>query len=137
RRLLFRSFPTPEAAKLLLFQGLGSKDEDTSRAAFDSLAKLTDNQEVCDYLTTTVSKQWKQGKPQSETFAGIALLLASPIPQVHEDALVLLRDAADKPTGHSNLILLADELANCRGDSAAKPLLELIEVPLFEKDFAF
>jgi hypothetical protein len=131
------SFPTPEAAKLLLFQGLGSKDDEVGRASFDSLAKLTDNKEVCDYLTTTVAKQWKQGKPQPESFAGIALLLASPIPEVHEDAFVLLREAADRPNGHSNLILLADQLANCRGDSAAKPLLELIEVPLFEKDFAF
>jgi len=131
------TFPTPEAAKLLLFQGLGSKDEETARAAFDSLAKITDNKEVCDYLMTTVAKQWKQGKPQEEAFAGIALLVASSISQVHEDALVLVRDAAEKPTGRNNLILLADALANCRGDSAARPLLELVEVPLFERDFPF
>jgi len=131
------NFPTPEAAKLLLFQGLGSKDDEVSRASFDSLAKLTSNKEVCDYLTTTVAKQWKQGKPQPETFAGIALLLASELPEVHEDALALVRDAADRPSGRNNLIVLADELANCRGESAARPLIELLELPLFEKDFAF
>jgi hypothetical protein len=131
------TFPTPDAAKLLLFQGLASKDEETSRAAFDSLAKFTSNKEVCDYLMTTVAKQWKQGKPQEETFAGIALLLASELPEIHEDALVLLRDAAERPNGRNILISLADALANCRGDSAAKPLIELMGVPFFEKDFAF
>src|SRR5262245_24110950 len=34
------SFATPEAAKLLLFQGLSSSDEDVRRDAFDALNRL-------------------------------------------------------------------------------------------------
>jgi hypothetical protein len=63
--------------------------------------------------------------------------LASELPEIHEDALILLRDAAERPNGRNILISLADALANCRGDSAAKPLIELMGVPFFEKDFAF
>src|SRR3954468_20513748 len=37
------NYPTPEAAKLLLFQGLGSKDDEVGRASFDALSKLTGN----------------------------------------------------------------------------------------------
>lgn len=131
------TYAMPEAAKLLLFQGLGSNDDDVSRASFDSLARLTGNKEICDFLKTTVGKQWKQGKPQPETYAGIALLLASELPEVHEDALTLVRDAAEHPNGRNILITLADELSNCRGEAAARPLLALMELPLFEQDFAF
>ena len=35
------TFPTTEAAKLLLFQGLSSTDEDVRRGSFDVLAKFT------------------------------------------------------------------------------------------------
>lgn len=131
------AYPTTEAAKLLLFQGLGSTDEDVKRASFDVLAKFTSDKEVCDFLKVTIGKQWKQGKPQPETYASIALLLASERSEVQEEALELVREAGTRPTGHHMLITLADELANCRGEVAARPLIELMEVPLFEHDFAF
>ncbi len=131
------TYPTPDAAKLLLFQGLGSADEEVKRASFDVLAKMTSDAEVCAFLKTTIGKQWKQGKPQPETYACIALLLASELPEVQEDILELVREAADLPAGRNILITLADELANCRGDAAARPLLRLMEVPLFDQDFAF
>src|SRR5690348_17326602 len=35
------TLPTVEAAKLLLFQGLGSNDEEVRRASFDALAMIT------------------------------------------------------------------------------------------------
>jgi len=63
--------------------------------------------------------------------------LASESSEVHEEALGLVRDAAERPTGHNILITLADELANCRGDAAARSLIELMEVPLFETDFSY
>jgi hypothetical protein len=130
-------YPTPDAAKLLLFQGLGSADEELKRASFDVLAKMTNDAEVCAYLKTTIGKQWKQGKPQPETYACIALLLASELPDVQEDVLGLVREMADFPAGRNILITLADELANCRGDASARSLVRLMEVPLFEQDFAF
>lgn len=131
------SYPIPDAAKLLLFQGLSSTDEEVKRASFDVLAKFTSDKEICGFLKTTVGKQWKQGKPQPETYASIALLLASERPEVHEEALGLVRDAAERPTGRNILITLADELSNCRGDAAARSLMELMEVPLFEEDFGY
>jgi len=131
------SYPTPEAAKLLLFQGLGNADEEVKRASFDVLAKLTGNAEVCGFLRTTIGKHWKQGKPQPETYASLALLLASELPDVQAEAIDMVREAGERPTGRNLLITLADELANCRGDGAARPLIELTEVPLFEHDFAF
>jgi hypothetical protein len=131
------TYPIPEAAKLLLFQGLGSADEEVKRASFDVLAKFTSDPEICAFLKATIGKQWKQGKPQPETYASIALLLASELPEVHDEALELVREAAERPTGRNILITLTDELANCRGEAAARPLLRLMEVPLFEQDFAF
>lgn len=131
------TYPIPDAAKLLLFQGLGSVDQEVKRASFDVLAKFTSDPEICAFLTATIGKQWKQGKPQPETYASVALLLASELPEVHEEALTLVRDAAERPGGRNLMITLTDELANCRGDAAARPLLRLMEVRLFEHDFAF
>src|SRR4051812_20241645 len=117
------TFPTPEAAKLLLFQGLSSKDEEIRAASFELLTKFNGNQEICDFLKTTVVKQWKQGKPQPETYAGLAILLASELPDVRDEATELVKDAASRPVqGRIILITLADELANCRGESACRSL---------------
>jgi HEAT repeat protein/uncharacterized protein YegL len=132
------TFPTTEAAKLLLFQGLSSTDEDVRAASFDALAKLNGNEEICAFLKTTVSKQWKQGKPQAETYAGLAILLASELPEVRDEATHLVKDAAARPVqGRNILITLADELGNCRGDSACRSLVQLTQLPLFTQDFAF
>jgi len=132
------AYPTPEAAKLLLHQGMGSNDEDVARASFDALVKFSGDKEVCALLKLTVGKSWKQGKPQAETYAAIAILLASELPEAHDEAMELVKEAADRPTsGQMILITLADELANCRGDNAARPLIELMDLPLFEHDFAF
>src|SRR5262245_18908785 len=48
------TYPIPDAAKLLLFQGLGSNDEEVRRASFDVLAKFTGDKEICAFLITTV-----------------------------------------------------------------------------------
>src|SRR6476620_4679565 len=40
------TFPTPDSAKLLLYQGLSSSDEDVRRASFDVLAKFNGDKEV-------------------------------------------------------------------------------------------
>src|SRR5690242_20192354 len=71
------AYPTPEAAKLLLHQGMGSNDEEVARASFDALVKFSSDKEVSSFLRTTVGKTLKQGKPQPETYAAIAILLAS------------------------------------------------------------
>src|SRR4051812_13496739 len=113
------SYPTTEAAKLLLHQGMGSNDEEVRRASFDVLVKFSSDPEVCGFLKTTVGKAWRQGKPQPETYVGLALLLASELPDAHEEAMDLVKDAAEHPTtGRVLLITLADELSNCRGDNA-------------------
>jgi hypothetical protein len=132
------TFPTPEAAKLLLHQGMSSNDEEVRRASFDVLVKFSSDKEICAFLRSTVGKHWTQGKPQPETFVCIALLLASELQDVHEEAIELVKEAAEHPaSGRIVLITLADELSNFRGDSAARPLIELMNVPLFKDDFAF
>jgi hypothetical protein len=131
-------FPTPEAAKLLLFQGLGSVEEEVRRAAFDALIKFTANSDVCAYLKTTASRPWKQGKPQPETYAGVALLLMSELPEVSAEAAELIKETAERPeTGRILLITLTDELAKCRGDAPCRALVQLLDLPLTAKDFAF
>jgi hypothetical protein len=130
-------FPTPEAARLLLTQGLGSAEEDVRRAAFDVLTKFTANSEVCAFLKTTVSRAWKQGKPQPETYAGIALLLMSELPEVSAEAVGLIKETSERgETGRIQLITLTDELAKCRGDAPCRALLLLLDLPLTGKDFA-
>lgn len=131
-------FVTPEAAKVLLFQGLSSNYEEVRFASFDALAKMNGDQEICNFLKTTVAKQWRQGKPQPETYAGLALLLASDLPEVRDEAMELVADAAERPVkGRMILITLADELGNCRGDSACRSLVQLVGLSLFKEDFAF
>src|SRR5439155_26014286 len=44
------TFPTPEAAKLLLFQGLSNSEDDVRRASFDVLAKFNGDKDVCNFL---------------------------------------------------------------------------------------
>jgi HEAT repeat protein len=132
------AYPTVEAAKLLLFQGLSSSDDDVRRDSFDVLTKFNGDKEVCGFLKATVAKQWKQAKPQPETYAGLAILLASELPDVRAEATELVKDAAQRPVqGRIILITLADELGNCRGESACRSLVQLIELPLFREDFAF
>jgi hypothetical protein len=132
------AYPTPDAAKLLLHQGMSSNDDEVRRASFDALVKFSGDQEVCAFLKNTVGKSWRQGKPQPETYSAIAILLASELPEAHEEALALVKDAADRPsTGQMILITLADELANCRGEGPARALINLMDLPLFEHDFAF
>src|SRR5262245_14704677 len=132
------AYPTTEAAKLLLHQGMGSNDAEVARASFDALVKFSGDKEVCAFLRSTVGKSWKQGKPQAETYAAIAILLASELPEAHDEAMELVKEAAERPTtGQMISIMLADELANCRGENAARPLIELMDLPLFEEDFAF
>src|SRR4051794_28434950 len=129
---------TPEAAKLLLFQGLSNNEEDVRRASFDALAKLSSDKEVCGFLKTTVVKQWKAGKPQPETCAGLAILLGSDIDEIRADARQMVNDAADRRTqGRIILISLADELAHLRGDNVGHALIQLMDAPLFQNDFAF
>src|SRR5437773_9217437 len=41
------AYPTPDAAKLLLHQGMGSNDEEVARASFDALVKFSSDKEVC------------------------------------------------------------------------------------------
>jgi HEAT repeat protein len=114
-------FPTPEAAKLLLFQGLGSPEEEVRRAAFDALIKFTSNNDVCAFLKTTAGRPWKQGKPQPETYAGVALLLISELPEVNAEAVELIKETAERPeTGRILLITLTDELAKCRGEAPCR-----------------
>lgn len=48
------AYPTPDAAKLLLHQGMGSNDAEVARASFDALVKFSGDKEVCAFLRTTV-----------------------------------------------------------------------------------
>jgi len=132
------AFSTPEAAKLLIHQGMSSSDEEVRRASFDVLFKFSSDRQVCAFLRATVGKSWKQGGPQPEIYAAIATLLASELPEVHDEALELVKESTKHPVhGRFMLIRLADELSNGRGDSAARPLIELMDLPLFKHDFAY
>jgi hypothetical protein len=132
------SLPTTEAAKLLLFQGLSNSEDEVRRASFDALSKFNGDPEICSFIKATVAKQWKQGKPQAETYAGLAILLASELPDVRDEATELVKNAAMRPVqGRNILITLADELGNCRGDSACRSLVQLTLLPLFTQDFAY
>jgi hypothetical protein len=132
------AFVTPEAAKLLLFQGVTSTDPEVRQAAFDTLVKMNGDQEICNFLKVTIGKHWRQGKPQPETFASLAILLASELPEIQEEALELTKEAMEHPLqGRMIMITLADELSNCRGDNACRSLKQLMLVPLFVEDFAF
>src|SRR2546421_7080232 len=44
------AYPTPDAAKLLLHQGMGSNDEEVARASFDALVKFSGDKEVSAFL---------------------------------------------------------------------------------------
>jgi hypothetical protein len=117
---------------------MSNTDEEVRRASFDVLVKFSRDNEVCTFLRATIGKHWTQGKPQPETFVCIALLLASELPDFQAEAIALVKEAAEHPaSGRIILITLADELSNFRGNNAARPLIELMDVPLFEEDFAF
>ena len=132
------SLVTSESAKLLLFQGVASSDPEVRRAAFDALAKMNSDQEVCNFLKATIGKHWRQGKPQPETFASLAILLASELQEVRDEALGLAKEAMEHPLqGRMIMITLADELSSCRGDAACRSLRQLMLAPLFVEDFAF
>src|SRR5262249_3982698 len=132
------TFPTADAAKLLLFQGLGGTHEEVKSAAFDALVKISGEKDVASFLKATVTKQWKAGKPQPEPDPAVGVLLASDSPEVEEEAADLVRDAnAQRQHGRSILSSLADGLARCRGENAYRALAQLVELPLFKMDFAF
>jgi HEAT repeat protein len=131
-------FPTPDAAKLLLVHGLASNDDEVRRAAFDVLASFNGDKEVCNFLVMNINKQWRQGKPQPEAYAALAILLSSDLPEFHEQAAELVKESLAHPVqGRIVLITLADELGNCRGEHASGALEQLAELPLLKDDFAF
>jgi hypothetical protein len=132
------TYPTPDAAKLLLTQGLSSSDDETRRAAFDVLASFNGDKDVCAYLVNTIAKQWRQGRPQPEAYAALAILLSSELPEFHDQAAELVKESLANPVqGRIVLITLADELGNCRGEPAGRSLEQLAELPLVKDDFAY
>lgn len=127
------AYPQVDAAKILMFQGLGSKHEDVRRAAFETLLKFSQERPVCDYLHGEVLKELRQKPVEAKAAIALAVLLSSDIPEIQQSAEKTLGQVADLPEGTPLLIGLVDELGAQSSAASLSLLVKLGRLEQFQK----
>ena len=131
-------FPVVEAAELLVRQGLASPEEKVRLAAYESLLKFRNEQDICRYLQKTVATELAKGNVGPGTFGVLGVLLASDLADVQQEAQMLLDKAAEAGTaGRVLLIMLAEALGAQGDDTSVRGLQQLTKLTLFPRDFGF
>lgn len=131
-------YPTVEAARVLVLQGLASSEPELRRAAYATLLQIQSAPEVRDFLHETIVKDLKKRDVGPRTSGALRVIIASSESGLEHDLSELL---APSPQGNlaarQLLVLLADELGETQDDAdAVKQIGVIAHMPLFEKDFA-
>lgn len=130
-------YPSPEAARLLVEQGLASEYEDVRAAAYETLLSYKENEEVTASFLTQAEKEIKRGVPRDETGTMLAVALASHTAATEERALRVLDSAVAQPKGGLLLVVtLADALGAEASPSSLATLVKISRRPIFDEQFA-
>ncbi|HEX5445166.1 MAG TPA: HEAT repeat domain-containing protein, partial [Pirellulales bacterium] len=129
--------PTPDAARLLIEQGLNSEFGDVRKAAYETLLGFKDEREVTTALLDNVEKGIKRGAPPDSAGTMLSVALASQEAGTLDRAFELLDAAVEQPKGGLRLVVsLADALGTEAGDTSLATLVKISQRPIFEGQFA-
>ena len=128
-------FPIADAVRLV-HGGLYDADEKVREAAYASLLKQNDKQEVCDTLLVIAKKDLNRPDGGLAAAPSLAVLLSSNLPSVRRDALAFVDDTVvSSKNGVEVLITLADELGAHHSVADVAPLARLSKTKTFANHF--
>jgi HEAT repeat protein len=131
-----QDFPIADSVKLIQ-NSLNDPADDVREAAYNTLLKLTGNQEACDTLMQAAKKAVHRKDDVQAAVPLLSLLLASNLPSVERDTNEFLERTAIGAKGGVPVVLaLADELGNHHGESDVLPLVRLSKTRVFANQFA-
>ncbi len=128
-------FPIADAVRLV-HGGLYDTDDKVREAAYVSLLKQGDKQEVCDTLLSIAKKDLNRPDGGMAAAPSLAVLLSSNLPSVRRDAVAFVDETVvSSKHGVEVLITLADELGAHRDVSDVAPLARLSKTKSFANRF--
>ncbi|HEX7447550.1 MAG TPA: HEAT repeat domain-containing protein, partial [Pirellulales bacterium] len=129
--------PTPDAARLLIDQGLASDFDDVREAAYETLLSYKNAEEVTTALMNSVEKDIKRGARRDSTGTMLSVALASDEAGTLDRAFELLDAAVKQPKGGLLLVVsLADALGAEAGETSLATLVKISQRPIFGDQFA-
>lgn len=128
-------FPIADAVRLV-HGGLYDTDDKVREAAYVSLLKQGDKQEVCDTLLGIAKKDLNRADGGIAAAPSLAVLLSSNLPSVRRDAVAFVDETVvSSKYGVEVLITLADELGAHRAVADVAPLARLSKTKSFANHF--
>ncbi len=130
-----QDFPIADATRLVQ-NSLNDPVDEVREAAYNTLLKLTGNQEVCDTLMQAAKKAVHRKDDGQAAVQLLSLLLTSNLPSVQRDTNEFLEKTAVGSKGGAPIVLtLADELGNHHEQSDLLPLVRLSKTKIFANHF--
>jgi hypothetical protein len=128
-------FPIADAVRLV-HGGLYDADDKVREAAYVSLLKQGDKQEVCDTLLSIAKKDLNRADGGIAAAPSLAVLLSSNLASVRRDAVAFVDETVvSSKNGVEVLITLADELGEHRAVADVAPLARLSKTKSFANHF--
>ncbi|HEX3727285.1 MAG TPA: HEAT repeat domain-containing protein, partial [Pirellulales bacterium] len=122
--------PIAESAKLI-HTCLSDQSDEVREAAYRSLVKLSDNQEVCDALLLLAKKAVHRKDDGLAAAPILAALLSSNLPSVERQTNEFLQKSGSSPQGTLAVVTLADELGHHGEAADVAPLANLSKTKIF------
>jgi hypothetical protein len=128
-------FPIADAVRLV-HGGLYDADDKVREAAYTSLLKQGDKQEVCDTLLVIAKKDLNRPDGGLAAAPSLAVLLTSNLPSVRRDVLAFVDGTVvSSKNGVEVLVTLADELGAHHSVADVQPLARLSKTKSFANHF--
>lgn len=129
-------FPIADAARMVIDVGLKDGDESVRRAAYETLLRFKDSQEVCQAFIDTLNKDARRKRVEPSTPLLLAVLLSSGVENIQQATQRYLEQSlATSRDGVLFVAELADNLGAHGGAEDVAPLLRLAQTRLHEQQF--
>jgi len=132
-------FPLVDAAKVLVQVGFKSQPPEVRRAAYETLLKWSDDEDIAAFLNGIVRRDVHRKMISDDSVPIVAALLASKSPDVDQDSLELVDKSItwNRPRALPLLNTLADEFGERGEDSDLRALAKLSKAKSFSAEFGF
>lgn len=132
-----KQYPTVDAVKFLMVSLSREKAMEVHEAAYETLVTFKDDQEICDYLLATVTKDSSRRGGVETTAMLLAVLLGSDLPDVERGVLALLENLGGTPDGLYAAETLIDGLGQHGKPEDAARLKKLMKLKVYDREFGF
>lgn len=130
-----QAFPIADSVRLI-HNSLYDADSSVRKAAYETLVKMSDKQEVCETLLLLLKKDIGREDSQSAAALSLAAVLSTSWPAVRRDAVGFVDEVvAPHRHGLPVLVTLADELGAHRAAADVAPLVQLASTRAFADSF--